>query len=102
MTVPGVRCFQYAIDEATKTNQVTEVYDDAGVIQKFFAAVGEKELPALIAAITTTSTICAGPKEQVDAASGALKDFSPTLFYTDECGDCAKMPTEPTGKPFPL
>jgi len=101
MTVEGVRCFQYAINEETKMNQVTEVYDDAGVIQKFFAAVGEKELPALIACITTTSTICSGPKSQVDAASGALKDFSPTLFYTDECGDCVKMPDK-TGKPFPL
>ena len=101
MTVEGVRAFQYSVNEETKTNMVTEVYDDAGVIGKFFAAVGEVELPALIAAITTTETLCAGPKAQVDAASGALKDFSPTLFYTDECGECVKMP-EKTGKPFPL
>merc|ERR1712227_36537 len=101
MTIEGVRCFQYSVDEENKTNQVTEVYDDAGVIQKFFAAVGEVELPALIAAITTTSTICAGPKEQVDLAAPALEQFSPQLFYTDECGDCVKMP-EKTGKAFPL
>jgi len=103
MTVEGVRAFQYSVNEETKTNMVTEVYDDAGVIQKFFAAVGEVELPALIAAITTTETLAAGPKAQVDAAAEALKGagFTATLFYTDECGECVKMP-EKTGKPFPL
>merc|ERR1711907_203065 len=38
MTVDGVYAFQYAINEETKTNQVTEIYRDAGCIQAFFAA----------------------------------------------------------------
>merc|ERR1712046_293382 len=91
MTVEGVISFQYAINEETKTNQVTEIYTDAGVIAKFFEALGD---PAVaFAAIETTSTICCGPKAQVDAAEGALAAFSPTLFYTDAVGGAVKPPT---------
>jgi len=88
MTVDGVLSFQYAINEETKTNQVTEVYTDAGVIGKFFEALGD---PAeAFKAITTTSTICCGPKAQVDGAAGALAQFNPTLFYTDSIGACCQ------------
>merc|ERR1719487_280474 len=41
MTVDGVLCFQYAINEEKKENQVTEIYKDASVIGKFFEAVGD-------------------------------------------------------------
>ena len=65
---------------------MTEIYDDAGVIGKFFAAVGETTLPPLIAAITTTSTIACGDKANTDAAAPALAQFSPQIFVTDNVG----------------
>ena len=82
MSVDGVYAFQYGINEEKKENVVTEVYADASVIGKFFAVIGD---PAeAFKAITTTDTIACGPKEQVDMAGGALKDFSPTLYFTDD------------------
>ena len=36
--------------------------------------------------ITTTNTIVAGPKAQIDLAAPALAAFSPTLYYSDEVG----------------
>merc|ERR1711907_765820 len=101
MTVDGVRAFQYGINEEKKMNIVTEIYDDASVIGKFFQAVGETTLPPLIKAITTTSTIVMGPKDQVDLAAPALKDFSPQLYYTDLCGTCCHLPEKSAGA-FPL
>ena len=66
MGVDGVFSFQYAINEEKKENMVTEVYKDASVIGKFFAAVGDPA--AAFKTITTTNTICCGPKAQVDQA----------------------------------
>merc|ERR1711998_792549 len=84
LAVDGIYSFQYAIDAEKKLNQVTEIYKDASVIGPFFAALGD---PAVaFKAIETTSTICCGPKAQVDAAAGALKDFSPKVFVSDDFG----------------
>merc|ERR1711871_1757687 len=100
MTIDGIYSFQYAINEETKTNQVTEVYKDASCIGPFFAALGD---PAeAFKAIETTSTICCGPKEQVDAAAEALAAFSPTLFYMDGVGAAVKTEWGSTGAAMPL
>lgn len=88
LTIDGIYCFQYAIDAEKKLNQVTEIYKDASVIGPFFEALGD---PAeAFKAIETTSTICAGPKEQVEAASGALSAFSPQIYYSDPFGAACK------------
>eukprot|EP00947_MAST-08B_sp_MAST-8B-sp1_P001860 g1860.t1 len=100
MTVDGVFAFQYSINEEKKENVVTEIYKDASVIGTFFAAIGD---PAeAFKAIKTTKTICCGPKAQVEAAAGALKDFSPTLYYMDDVGGAVNPPTEDTGAATPL
>merc|ERR1712046_24236 len=87
MTVEGIISFQYAINAETKTNQVTEIYTDAGVIAKFFEALGDPAV-AFAAVEASTSVICCGPKDQVDAASAALGGLglTPTLFYMDTVG----------------
>merc|ERR1712159_7563 len=100
MTVDGIYSFQYAINEETKTNQVTEIYRDAGCIGAFFGALGDPK--EAFKTITTTSTICAGPKEQVDAAASALAAFNPTLFYMDEVGPAVKTDWSSTGQDMPL
>jgi quinol monooxygenase YgiN len=102
MKVEGVIAFQYAINEETKINQVTEIYTDAGVIGKFFEAIGD---PAeAFKTIETTNTICCGPKAQVDMAAEAMKGagFTATLFYTDAVGAACKPPTGPPFDGMPL
>jgi quinol monooxygenase YgiN len=102
MTVEGVFAFQYSMNEEKKENIVTEVYADASVVPKFFAAVGEVELPALVGAITTTSTLVAGPKAQCDGVAEALGNFNPEFFYTDDVGGAVAMPEGPTGADMPI
>jgi len=100
MAVEGVISFQYSINEETKTNVVTEIYTDASVIGKFFAAIGD---PAeAFKAITTTETVCCGPKDQVDAAAGALGQFSPQLYYMDGCGAAVNTAAAGTEMKMPL
>jgi len=100
IAVEGVISFQYSINEETKTNVVTEIYVDASVIGKFFAAIGD---PAVaFKPITTTETICCGPKAQVDAAAGALGQFNPQLYYMDACGAACNAPAAGATPKMPL
>merc|ERR1712216_108554 len=107
MTVDGVICFQYAIDEANRKNQVTEVYRDASVIGGFFAAMGDPAKDptcplAKLGAVTNNppgSVTACGPKAQVEAAAGALEQFKPALLFSDAAGPgvgaATKAPIEP-------
>merc|ERR1712216_602399 len=107
MTVDGVLCFQYAIDEANRKNQVTEIYRDASVIGGFFAAMGDPAKDptcplAKLGAVTNNppgSVTACGPKAQVEAAAGALEQFKPALLFSDAAGPgvgaATKAPIEP-------
>ena len=82
MAVDGVYAFQYAVDEAKKVNSLTEVYKDVAAIGAMLAATASVQ-SELFGVITTTRTICSGPKAQVDAVYETLAKLGTEFFYTD-------------------
>lgn len=84
MQVDGIHMFQYAMNDETKTNFLTEVYTGAaGVGAMMAAGKANGNIPALFGAITTTKVSVCGPEATIAPLKETLANMGAKFYYTD-------------------
>ena len=82
LAVDGVYMFQYAMDEASRINALTEVYADAAALGAMMAASRAAQ-SELFSAVTTTRVVCSGPEAAIAPVKETLAALGSEFFYTD-------------------
>ena len=82
LAIDGVYMFQYAMDEASRRNTLTEVFRDASALGAMMTA-SRAVRSVLFGAVTTTRVVCSGPEAAIAPVKETLAALGSEFFYTD-------------------